>query len=185
MCRAFFKTFGLPVVVTRSSNNFGPYQHVEKFIPLFITNTIEGEPLPLYGDGKHERDWLYVEDNCAAIELVSLEGVPGEVYNIAAGVSRPNIEVARFVLERLGAPMSRIVFIEDRKGHDRVYMMDSSKMQELGWAPRHDFESALGKTVDWYKNNEPWWRAVKSGAFRDYYEKSYSEKLKRGKGYDV
>jgi dTDP-glucose 4,6-dehydratase len=171
--------------VTRSSNNFGPYQHVEKFIPLFITNTLEGKPLPLYGDGKHERDWLHVEDNCAAIELIALEGRPGEVYNIAAGKSRPNIEVAELILDFLGAPRSRIVFIEDRKGHDRAYVMDGSKTERLGWKPQLDFQHALERTVEWYKNNEQWWRSVKSGAFRQYYDAYYSEKLRKGKSYDV
>jgi dTDP-glucose 4,6-dehydratase len=185
MCQAFFNTFGLPVVVTRSSNNFGPYQHVEKFIPLFITNTIEGKPLPLYGDGRHERDWLHVEDNCAAIETVALKGKPGEVYNIAAGMSRPNIEVAELILDFLGAPRSRIVFIEDRKGHDRAYLMDSSKVEKLGWRPEREFKAALEETVAWYTKNEKWWRSVKSGAFREYYDAHYSEKLRRGKSHGV
>jgi dTDP-glucose 4,6-dehydratase len=184
MCQAFFNTFRLPVVVTRSSNNFGPYQHVEKFIPLFITNTIEGKPLPLYGDGMHERDWLHVEDNCSAIELVGLEGNPGEVYNIAAGKSRPNLEVARLILDALGAPASRIVFIEDRKGHDRAYIMDGSKTEGLGWKPRSDFTKALADTVEWYRKNEGWWRRVKSGAFREYYEKHYGDRLEKGTAYD-
>lgn len=185
MCQAFFNTFGLPVVITRSSNNFGPYQHVEKFIPLFVTNTLEGKPLPLYGDGRHERDWLHVEDNCAAIETAALRGEPGETYNIAAGKSRPNIEVAERILDLLGAPKSRIVFIEDRKGHDRAYVMDSSKIEKLGWEPAQDFEAALERTVEWYKNNERWWRRVKSGAFREYYDTYYSEKLRKGKAYEV
>jgi dTDP-glucose 4,6-dehydratase len=185
MCHAFVNTFRVPVVVTRSSNNFGPFQHVEKFMPLFITNTLEGKPLPLYGDGRHERDWLFVEDNCAALETVALKGEPGEVYNIAAGQSRPNIEVAELILEFLGAPKSRIVFIEDRKGHDRAYVMDSSKTMALGWKPAHDFKSALKQTVEWYRENEEWWRRVKSGAFRDYYDKLYSDRIKKGKSYDV
>ncbi len=185
MCQAFFNTFKLPVVVTRSSNNFGPYQHVEKFIPLFITNALEGKPLPLYGDGKHERDWLYVEDNCAAIEIVATEGSAGEVYNIAAGRSRPNLEVAESILDFLGVPRSRIVFIEDRKGHDRAYVMDSSKTESLGWRPAHNFDAALKRTVEWYRDHESWWRRVKSGAFREYYDKYYSDKLRKGKTYGV
>lgn len=177
---AFFNTFQVPVVITRSSNNFGPYQHVEKFIPLFVTNTIEGKELPLYGDGMHERDWIFVEDNCAGIETVSQKGTPGEVYNIAVGQSRPNLEVARHILKQLGAPASRVVFIEDRKGHDRVYAMDSSKVENLGWKPTRSFEEALSATVDWYKNNPEWWQRVKSGAFRDYYQSHYADKLKKG-----
>lgn len=185
MCQAFFNTFGVPVVITRSSNNFGPYQHVEKFIPLFITNTIEGADLPLYGDGKHERDWIYVEDNCAAVELVGVEGKPGEIYNIAAGESRPNIEIAETILDLLGAPRSRIVFIEDRKGHDRAYLMDSSKTESLGWSRSHGFRGALEKTVEWYRTNDAWWQSVKSGAFRKYYDTQYKAKLKKGKTHGV
>jgi dTDP-glucose 4,6-dehydratase len=185
MCQAFFNTFDVPVVITRSSNNFGPYQHVEKFIPLFITNTIEGKELPLYGDGRHERDWIHVGDNCAAIEMVGLKGQPGEIYNIAVGESRPNIEVAEIILDVLGAPRSRIVFIEDRKGHDRAYLMDSSKTEKLGWRPSADFKTALESTVEWYRTNEEWWRRVKSGAFREYYDSHYSEKLKKGKSHGV
>jgi dTDP-glucose 4,6-dehydratase len=181
MCRAFHNTYGTPVVVTRSSNNFGPYQHVEKFIPLFITNTLEGKELPLYGDGMHERDWLYVEDHCRALELVALRGRVGEVYNIASGASRPNLEVAGIILETLGAPRSRIVFIEDRKGHDRVYAMDAAKLGALGWRPEHEFAEALERTVAWYRDNKGWWERVKSGVFRDYYERHYKEKLERGR----
>lgn len=181
MTLAFKNTYELPVLITRSSNNFGPYQHVEKFIPLFITNTIEGKDLPLYGDGMHERDWIYVEDNCRAIVRVAMEGKIGEIYNIAVGKSQPNLFVAERILDILGAPKSRIVFIEDRKGHDRVYALDASKIMELGWKAETSFDDALEKTVLWYKENEEWWRRVKSGAFRDYYEKHYSKKLKEGK----
>jgi dTDP-glucose 4,6-dehydratase len=181
MCLAFFTTFGLPVVITRSSNNFGPYQHVEKFIPLFITNTIEGKELPLYGDGLHRRDWIYVEDNCAAVEFIGERGVAGEVYNICAGRTHANIEVAEKIVDLLGASRSRIVFIEDRKGHDRAYEMDGSKVQALGWLPEHDFDEGLKKTVSWYRENEAWWRRVKSGAFREYYQKFYGDKIRRGK----
>ncbi|MEE9271496.1 MAG: dTDP-glucose 4,6-dehydratase [Candidatus Krumholzibacteria bacterium] len=185
MCQAFHNTFGVPVVITRSSNNFGPYQHVEKFIPLFTTNTIEGKALPLYGDGMHERDWIYVEDNCAALELIGVQGELGEIYNVAVGSSQPNLHVARRILKQLGAPESRIVFIEDRKGHDRAYAMDSSKLQALGWKPQFDFDTALEKTVSWYQDNERWWGNVKSGDFRKYYESHYKDKLKKGKTYGV
>jgi len=185
MCQAFVNTFGLPVVITRSSNNFGPYQHIEKFVPLFITNTIEGKDLPLYGDGLHRRDWIYVDDNCAAIELVSTGGKTGDVYNIAAGESRTNLEVAERIVDSLGAPRSRIVFIEDRKGHDRAYEMDSLKLRQLGWKPVHGFEKALEETVVWYRDNEEWWRRVKSGAFREYYKQHYGERIKRGKKHGV
>lgn len=185
MCKAFFNTFGVPVVITRSSNNFGPYQHVEKFVPLFITNTIEGKDLPLYGDGMHERDWIYVEDNCAALELVATAGRLGEVYNIGVGQSQPNLKVAERILEKLGAPRSRIKFIEDRKGHDRAYLMDCGTLVGLGWQPEHVFEEALDATIRWYADNAEWWQRVKSGAFRAYYDTHYGDKLKKGKAYDV
>jgi dTDP-glucose 4,6-dehydratase len=181
MTLAFRNTYGLPVVITRSSNNFGPYQHVEKFIPLFTTNTIEGKDLPLYGDGMHERDWIYVEDNCRAIVRVAMEGRVGEIYNIAVGKSQPNLVVAERILDILGAPASRIVFVEDRKGHDRVYALDASKIKALGWKAEINFDDALEKTVLWYRENEAWWRSVKSGAFREYYEKHYAKKLEKGK----
>ncbi len=181
MTLAFRNTYKLSVLITRSSNNFGPYQHVEKFIPLFITNTIEGRELPLYGDGMHQRDWIFVEDNCRAIALIAVEGEVGEVYNVAAGKSQPNLHVAERILELLGAPKSRIVFIEDRKGHDRIYAMDASKVRKLGWEVESDFESALEETVRWYSDNKEWWRRVKSGAFREYYDKHYKERLSKGK----
>jgi dTDP-glucose 4,6-dehydratase len=181
MALAFQNTYGLPVLITRSSNNFGPYQHVEKFIPLFVTNTIEGKDLPLYGDGMHERDWIYVEDNCRAIVQAAVKGNAGEIYNIAVGKSQPNLAVAERILDILGAPKSRIVFIEDRKGHDRVYALDASKIKKLGWEAETGFDDALEKTVLWYKDNEEWWRHVKSGAFREYYETHYANKLKAGK----
>jgi dTDP-glucose 4,6-dehydratase len=185
MCLAFFNTFRVPLVITRSSNNFGPYQHVEKFIPLFITNTIEGKDLPLYGDGMHERDWIFVADNCAALELIATEGAPGEVYNIGVGQSQPNLHVAERILDRLGAPRSRIKFIEDRKGHDRAYLMKCAKLEALGWKPETEFEAALDETVQWYADNDQWWQRVKSGAFREYYDTLYGDRLKKGKTYDA
>jgi dTDP-glucose 4,6-dehydratase len=147
MCLAFFNTFRVPLVITRSSNNFGPYQHVEKFIPLFVTNTIEGHDLPLYGDGMHERDWIFVEDNCAALELIGTEGIAGEVYNVGVGESQPNLKVAERILDGIGAPHSRIKFIEDRKGHDRAYLMNCAKLEALGWKPETEFEEALDRTI--------------------------------------
>ena len=185
MCQAFYNTFGVPAVITRSSNNFGPYQHVEKFIPLFVTNTIEGKDLPLYGDGLHRRDWIFVEDNCAALELIGISGVVGEVYNIGSGTTETNLHVAETIAKFLDAPKTRIVFIEDRKGHDRAYRMDSSKLQALGWSPSHPFGEALEKTIAWYRDNDTWWKNVKSGAFRDYYDSHYSSRIKQGKKHDV
>jgi dTDP-glucose 4,6-dehydratase len=181
MCLAFANTYKMPLVITRSSNNFGPYQHVEKFIPLFITNAMEGKDLPLYGDGMHQRDWIFVEDNCRAIALVAQKGNDGEVYNIAVGNSQPNLRVAELILKHVGATKSRIVFIEDRKGHDRMYKLAAEKVRALGWSPRTDFADAMEKTVRWYVDHPGWWERVKSGAFRDYYEKHYKDKLARGK----
>jgi dTDP-glucose 4,6-dehydratase len=185
MCLAFHNTYHAPVIVTRSSNNYGPYQHVEKFIPLFITNTLEGKKLPLYGDGMHRRDWIYVEDHCRALELIAAKGNVGEIYNISSGVSRPNLEIAGLILELIGAPKDRIVFIEDRMGHDRIYEIDASKTRQLGWEPRHDFREALAATVKWYTDNRIWWERVRSGDFRAYYEEHYKEKLKKGKVHEA
>jgi dTDP-glucose 4,6-dehydratase len=181
MCLAYANTYRLPLVITRSSNNFGPYQHVEKFIPLFITNAMEGKDLPLYGDGLHERDWIYVEDNCRAILTVAEKGNDGEVYNIAVGRSQPNLRVAELILEHVGQTTSRIVFIEDRKGHDRMYKLAAEKVRALGWSPRTEFAHAMGQTVRWYVDHRGWWERVKSGAFREYYEKHYKDKLAKGK----
>jgi dTDP-glucose 4,6-dehydratase len=184
MCQAFANTYQAPVVITRSSNNYGPYQHVEKFIPLFITNTVEGRDLPLYGDGMHERDWLYVEDNCCGIETVALKGTAGEVYNISAGHSQPNLHVAELILAHVRGEQtetkSQIVFIEDRKGHDRMYKLDADRTRSLGWAPKVSFEDGMKRTVEWYLQNRGWWERVKSGEFRDYYEKHYRARLEKG-----
>jgi dTDP-glucose 4,6-dehydratase len=184
MCLAFANTYKLPLVITRSSNNFGPYQHVEKFIPLFTTNAMEGKDLPLYGDGMHQRDWIYVEDNCRAILTAATEGGEGEVYNIGVGDSQPNVHVAELILRHVGETSSKIVFIEDRKGHDRMYKMDAGKLRALGWAPRYTFEDAMEETVQWYVENRPWWERVKSGAFREYYEKHYRARLDKGTARD-
>jgi dTDP-glucose 4,6-dehydratase len=181
MCLAFANTYRVPIVITRSSNNFGPYQHVEKFIPLFATNAMEGKDLPLYGDGMHERDWIYVEDNCRAIALVADKGKNGGVYNIAVGNSQPNLRVAELILKHVGRTSSKIVFIEDRKGHDRMYKLAADKVRALGWAPQTDFAAAMEKTVRWYVENRGWWERVKSGAFREYYEKHYGARLAKGK----
>ena len=181
MCLAYANTYRLPVVITRSSNNFGPRQHVEKFIPLFTTNAMEGKDLPLYGDGMHQRDWIYVDDNCRAIALVAEKGNDAEIYNIALGNSQPNVRVAELILKHVGATKSRIVFIEDRKGHDRMYRLAGEKVRALGWQPKIEFADAMATTVRWYVENRGWWERVKSGAFRDYYEKHYGERLAKGK----
>jgi dTDP-glucose 4,6-dehydratase len=173
MCRAFFVTYGVPVVVTRGSNNFGPYQYPEKVIPLFITNALDDKALPLYGDGQNVRDWLYVLDHCEAIDLMLQKGHDGEVYNVGADHELTNLELTETILGMLGKPGSLIQFVEDRPGHDRRYSLDSSKIRELGWRPRFRFEEALEGTVRWYVDNRWWWEKLKSGEYESYYEQQY------------
>jgi dTDP-glucose 4,6-dehydratase len=158
---SYFTTYGLPVTVTRSSNNFGPYQFPEKLIPLFITNLLEGKKVPLYGDGKNVRDWIYVEDNCAAIFTALQNGKPGEIYNIAGGNELPNVEITKKILSALGKDDSSIEYVKDRPGHDRRYAIDDRKIRALGWKPKHDFSTALQKTISWYKANTDWWKPLK------------------------
>ena len=174
LARAYWTTHRLPVVVTRSSNNFGPYQYPEKVIPLFVTNALEGKPLPLYGDGKNVRDWLYVIDNCAAVDLVLRKGKDGEIYNIGGSNEVENIVLTRQILRLTGKPETLITPVSDRPGHDRRYALDSGKVHALGWKPAHPFPAALEKTVEWYRAHEAWWRPIKSGEFRAYYERQYS-----------
>src|SRR5262245_22092714 len=153
---SYVRTYGLPVVITRSSNNFGPYQYPEKVMPLFITNAIEGKPLPVYGDGRNIRDWIYVPDNCGAIDFISLNGTPGEIYNIAAKNERENLEIVDQILQLLKKPRDLIQFVQDRPAHDRRYSLDVTKTTGLGWISSTPFEKALAETVEWYQNNE-WW----------------------------
>ena len=183
-CNAFFETYGLPVIITRAANNIGPRQHIEKMVPLFVTSAIRDEPLPLYGDGRQVRDWLYVDDHCLALELIAREGEPGEVYNIGADNQEENIRLAKALLQLLEKPLSLIRFVEDRKGHDRRYAVDSSKLRALGWAPRHDFLSALERTVQWYQESRWWWEPIYAGPFRDYYQRQYADRLASGVAYD-
>lgn len=157
IARSYFSTYGTPVLVTRSSNNFGPYQYPEKVIPLFATNLVDGVPVPLYGDGMNVRDWCYVDDNCAAIDLVLREGVVGEVYNIGAGNEVANRTLVDKLLALFGADETMVRYVEDRAGHDRRYSVDSSKMASLGWSPAHDLDEALAETVEWYRANRWWW----------------------------
>jgi dTDP-glucose 4,6-dehydratase len=173
MCRAYHVTYGVPVVITRGSNNFGPYQYPEKVIPLFITNALDNQPLPLYGDGLNVRDWLYVMDHCEAIDLMLREGRDGEVYNVGGDHELTNLELTEAILEKTGKPKSLIKFVEDRPGHDRRYSLDSSKIHGLGWRPRHAFDEALDRTVRWYAENRPWWERLKSGEYRSYYQQQY------------
>jgi dTDP-glucose 4,6-dehydratase len=175
MAYAYGQTYGLPVIVTRASNNFGPWQYPEKLIPLFVTNALDDIPLPLYGDGRNVRDWLFVEDHCAAVDFLVEHGENGETYNIGGGNERENREITHKILEILGKPPSLIKRVADRQGHDRRYSLDTSKMAKMGFRCDTDFDAALRRTVEWYVNNEPWWRAIKerSAEFKAYYEKQY------------
>ncbi len=178
LVRSYFKTYGLPVLITRSSNNYGPYQYPEKLIPLFVTNAIDNKPLPLYGDGKNVRDWIYVEDNCAAIDLVLHQGKIGEVYNIGAGNEKENIYITNFILDHLKKPKSLIKHVTDRPGHDRRYSVDTRKIRALGWQPQWSLEEGLKHTIDWYVENETWWRRIKEKQeeYKRFYEKHYAER---------
>jgi len=186
-CVAFFETYGVPVIVTRAANNVGPRQHLEKVTPLFITSALNDQPLPLYGDGRQVRDWLYVDDHCRALDVVLERGEPGEVYNIGADNYQENIRLAEAILDLVGKPRSLIRLVEDRQGHDRRYSLDWSKLRDLGWSPGHDFAAALEKTVAWYVENRWWWEPIYAGPFSEYYEKQYGQRLAqstpyRGKG---
>jgi len=160
LARSYFVTYKLPVIITRSSNNFGPYQYPEKVIPLFITNLLNNKKVPLYADGMNVRDWLFVIDNCEAIDLVMHKGKPGEVYNIGGWSEITNLELTHTLLDILGKDNSFIEFVKDRPGHDKRYALDITKIKTLGWQPRHDFKSALKLTVEWYKKNEAWWKRL-------------------------
>ena len=158
---AYFTTFGTPALITRGSNTYGPYQYPEKLIPLFVTNALEGGKLPLYGDGLNVRDWLHVDDHCRGIAIVCAKGEPGQSYNIGGGLELTNREITERVLSAMGADWSSVLPVEDRKGHDRRYSVDDSRLRALGYAPQHSFDDGLAETVAWYKNNEAWWRPLK------------------------
>ncbi|MEW6439705.1 MAG: dTDP-glucose 4,6-dehydratase [bacterium] len=178
LARAYWKTYGLPVLVTRCSNNYGPYQFPEKLIPLFITNALADQPLPVYGDGLYVRDWIYVRDHCDALDRVLHAGEPGAVYNVGADQERTNLEITRVILEALGKPPSLIRYVKDRPGHDRRYAIDSSRIRrELGWSPRTGFEEGMSRTIRWYLDHEGWWRKIKTGEYRVYYERMYGHRL--------
>jgi dTDP-glucose 4,6-dehydratase len=174
---SYYVTYKMPVVIPRSSNNYGPYQYPEKLIPLFVTNAINEKVLPIYGDGKNVRDWLYVIDNCEAVERIMEQGQDGEVYNVGAGNEKTNLEITRFILNELNKPESLMTFVEDRKGHDRRYALDTSKIKKLGWTTSKPFEKALKETVIWYKDNRWWWEKIKSGEYLEYYKSQYKEEL--------
>ncbi|RLA95022.1 MAG: dTDP-glucose 4,6-dehydratase [Deltaproteobacteria bacterium] len=176
ICRAYFRTFHLPIIITRCSNNYGPYQFPEKLIPLFITNALEDLPLPLYGDGLNIRDWIHVEDHCRAIDLVLRKGREGEIYNIGGNCEKTNLEITRIILEKLNKPETLITFVKDRPGHDRRYAISMDKIEkELGWKPTFSFEVGIEKTINWYQENSWWWQKIKSGEYRKYYERRYGK----------
>jgi dTDP-glucose 4,6-dehydratase len=177
--QAYAATFGVPAVITRCSNNYGPYQFPEKLIPLFITNALDGEPLPLYGDGQNVRDWIHVEDHCAALwHVLGLPDADGRVWNVSAATERPNRMVTDAILGLTGRPRDLVRYVADRPGHDRRYALDAGRLRATGWTPRWTFEDGLVATVAWYRAHRGWWEAVKSGAYRDYYQAMYGDRLR-------
>ena len=177
LVRAYHHTYGLPVLITRCSNNYGPYQFPEKLIPLMISNAMEDKRLPIYGDGMNVRDWIYVEDHCRAIDRVMHDGRPGEIYNIGGRSEKPNLSVAKTILDHLGKPHSMIQFVADRLGHDRRYAIDFSKIErELGWTPSVSFEEGIRLTVEWYLAHQEWWSKIRTGEYLDYYHRMYGNR---------
>ncbi|MDP3964078.1 MAG: dTDP-glucose 4,6-dehydratase [bacterium] len=173
MVRAYWKTYGLPTIVTHSCNFYGPYQYPEKLIPLFITNLLEGKKVPVYGNGQNVREWIFVSDYCRALDTILDRGEDGEVYNIGTAYRKTNLELTQLVLELMGLNEDSIEYVPDRPGHDQRYAVNSEKLRQLGWAPELDFEQGLKETVDWYKENESWWKRLKSGEYLKYYRKQY------------
>jgi dTDP-glucose 4,6-dehydratase len=177
MINAYHVTYGLPVTITRGANNIGPYQYPEKVVPLFVTNAIDDQPLPLYGDGHQVRDYQYVVDHCEAIDLVLHRGKSGEIYNVGTGTEMRNIDMTHLILKLLGKPESLIRHVADRPGHDRRYALDVTKIRGLGWEPAHSCEEAIEATVQWYVDNEWWWRKIKTGDYLEYYKRQYAQRL--------
>ncbi len=174
---SYHHTFGTPVIITRCSNNYGPYQFPEKLIPLMISNAIKGRPLPIYGDGLQIRDWIHTRDHCAALDLVLHKGELGKVYNISAEEERKNIDVVKLILRKLDKPEDLVTFVKDRPGHDRRYAVDSQRIRrELGWKPTISFEEGLESTIEWYLSHQSWWEKIQSGEYREYYRKMYEER---------
>ena len=174
---AYHRTYQLPATVSRCSNNYGPYHFPEKLIPLMISRALADQTLPVYGNGENVRDWLYVEDHCAAIDLILRNGADGEVYNIGGHNERTNLEVVKTILRELGKPESLITYVKDRPGHDLRYAIDPSKIhRELGWLPKTDFDEGIRKTINWYLQNRPWWQHILAGEYRDYYERMYTDR---------
>ena len=176
LVNAYFITYGLPVTITRGSNNIGPFQYPEKVVPLFATNAIDEEALPLYGDGRQMREYQYVEDHCEAIDLVLHQGVLGEAYNVGTGEEMENVQMVEILLETLNRPLELIKHVKDREGHDRRYSLNINKIKALGWQPKHTPAEAVRKTAVWYRENEWWWRKIKSGEFKAYYQKQYGHR---------
>ncbi|MFC1985424.1 dTDP-glucose 4,6-dehydratase [Chloroflexota bacterium] len=177
LCRAYYHTYGLPVVITRCSNNYGPFQFPEKLIPLVITNALENREIPIYGDGLNVRDWIHVADHSRALDLVIQQGEPGEVYNISGNNEKTNLELVRRILEVMNKPDSLIAFVSDRLGHDWRYALDSSKVnRELDWRPTISFNEGLKNTIEWYMRHEPWWQRIKSGEYAKYYDVMYRQR---------
>ncbi len=178
LVRAYFKTYNVPAIITRASNNYGPFQYPEKLIPFFVTNAMDNIPLPLYGDGMNVRDWLYVTDHCEAIDFVLHHGETGNVYNVGGGNERTNIEITQFILNHLNKSNTLIRKVADRPGHDRRYAVDCSKINRLGWKPRFRFEEAMAETIDWYVKHEPWWRKIKEkqAEYREFLKKNYEDR---------
>ncbi|NUN22402.1 MAG: dTDP-glucose 4,6-dehydratase [Candidatus Jettenia caeni] len=175
---SYWITYRLPIIITRASNNYGPYQYPEKFIPLFITNALEDRKLPLYGDGKQVRDWIHVEDHCASIDFLMMHGKDGEVYNIGGGNEWSNIDTANLILKELKKDKTLIEHVKDREGHDRRYALDCTKLASLGCKPKIKFENGLKDTIQWYKNNQGWWNRIKNGEFMEYYNRQYNHRFR-------
>jgi dTDP-glucose 4,6-dehydratase len=177
LCRAYHCTYNLPVIIARCSNNYGPFQFPEKLVPLVITNALEAKPIPIYGDGLNVRDWIHVADHCRALGLIIEHGKTGEIYNIGGNNERINLELVQRILDIMGKSRSLITFVADRPGHDRRYALDTSKIErELGWRPTTPFEQGLRNTIEWYGENEPWWRRIKSGEYMEYYRRIYFQR---------
>jgi len=173
---AYVRTYDVNASITRGANTYGSHQYPEKMVPLFTTNALDGQPLPVYGDGRQRREWLHVADHCAGIDLVLREGAAGEIYNVG-GQERENMDVVRRILDLTGAKPELVRMVDDRPGHDRRYSVDASKLSALGWAPQHSFESGLAETVEWYRSRRDWWEPIKSGEFLDYYKRQYAARL--------
>jgi len=176
LVRAYFHTHNLPITISNCTNNYGPFQFPEKLIPLFITNLLEGKKVPVYGTGKNVRDWIFVQDNCAGLDLIFHKGKIGEIYNIGGDNPKTNIAITQLVLKTLGKGKEMIEYVKDRPGHDRRYALDSAKIQRLGWKPKYKFSEAMRLTIDWYRDNADWWKKIKSGEYLKYYKKQYGKK---------